>query len=227
MPHNIPFPKPPIPLIDTQTYRLPQAQYVAQSVQKSGIVLHHTVSSSVDSVYNWWLDKGKDKPVRVGTAYVIGKSGRIYQFFPDDNWAWHLGKNVSNDTEARTIGIEIVSEGGLIPVGGQLKKFFNPKTGRGFDVTEPHVDLGKVWRGFRYFDAYSREQVLSTICLVDYLCDKYDIPRVMYENLWDYNPEIKDLKGIMTHAQIRPDKTDVHPHFPVLDLAKWTKLTLV
>lgn len=227
MPHGIPYPKPPIPLINTNTYTLPRNQYVNESVTKTGIVLHHTVSGSAESVYNWWLDKNKERVTRVATAYMIDKDGTIYRLFPDDRWAWHLGSGVSNADEARTIGIEIVSEGGLVPLGDKLHKFYNPKTGKGYPFDEEFEDLGQVWRGYRYFDAYSREQILSTICLVDYLCDEHDIKRQMHADLWTYNESIKTFEGIFTHAQVRPDKTDVHPHFPVQDLAKWTKLTLL
>lgn len=221
------YPKPPLPEINRTRYRLPKGQYVDQVVPKTGIVLHHTVSGSADSVYNWWLDKNAARVTRVATAYVVDKDGTIYEMFPDDRWAWHLGKGVSDQDEARTIGIEIVSEGGLVPVGGEIHSFFNPKTGRGVPFRQEMVDLGYVWRGYRYFDAYEFKQVLNVICLVDYLCDKYNIPRRMHQDITNYNESIKTFEGIFTHAQVRPDKTDVHPQFPVQTLANYTRLELL
>lgn len=183
MSHDIPLPKPPLPTIDSSTFRLPGNQYVNESVDKTGIVLHHTVSSSVESVYNWWLDKHRDRAVRVGTAYVIGKDGTIYEFFPPECWAWHLGKDVALDDERRTIGIELVSEGALVPADGEVYAYYNASTGKGLLHNEDFVDLGKTWRGYRYFDDYSSEQIMSTIMLVDLLCDQFDIPRQAHTDL--------------------------------------------
>lgn len=221
------YPKPPLPIIDKEKYRLPENQYVPERVDKTGIVLHHTVSSSIDSVYNWWLEKGQSRAVRVGTAYVIDKQGRIYEFFPDDMWAWHLGKGVENEDEKRTIGIEIISEGALVRENEDLLAFYNPKTGRGFAHKEDFVDLGRMWRGYRYFDSYSIEQIRAVIVLTDYLFDKYDIPRRAHSDLWTFNPNLKKFEGLISHAQIRADKTDVHPLFPIKDIAKWTKMELI
>lgn len=221
------YPRPPLPRIDNTTYVLPDTQYVHQASEKTGIVLHHTVSRSVASVYDWWNEKNDRKVTRVGTSYVIGEDGTIYSFFPDEMWAWHLGAGVPTEDEARTIGIEIVSEGGLVPVDGQTYAFWNPRTKKGVPHNVDVVDLGKIWRGYRYFDGYSAAQISSVIVLLDYLCDKHNIPRKVHKNLWDYNASIKKFQGIFTHAQVRSDKTDVHPMFPIVDIAKWCRLEIV
>jgi len=219
---NIVLPDPPLPNIDRQTYRLPNNQYVNEHCGKTGIVLHHTISSNVQSVYNWWLEKGQTKVIRVGTAYVVHSDGTIYEFFPDTMWAWHLGKGCGTANEMRTIGIELVSEGALI------------KTDTGYESELGHkvkpenvVTLEEEWRGFKYFDRYDKEQIDSLIMLLFYLCDTHNIKRQIVGDLRTYNPDLRSFEGIFTHAQVRTDKKDVHPAFPLERVAKWAKLNVI
>lgn len=215
------YPDPPSPKIDTTTFTLPKNQYVNMPSKKKGITLHHTVSGTVKSVYNWWIEKGDRKRVRVGTSYVIGKDGIIYQFFPDEYWAWHLGKGIDTSYEKKFIGIELVSWGPCLPAGSGYRPVVTKNIKLGPDEVG---DIGGSWRGYRYFDLYSDKQISSTISLLHYLCDKHDIPKIINRNIMDYNRSLLDLPGIITHAQVRPDKTDVHPLFPTDYVAKWVGL---
>lgn len=203
-----------------QVYDIEVEQYHNFALE-CGIVVHN----SVDSVFDWWVEKNGRKVQRVGTAYVIGTDGTIYEFFPDDCWAWHLGKGNGTANERRTIGIEIVSE-------GPLRK---DADGNYYTVLGNHLveeastvsDLGVTWRGFRYFDAYDIPQFWATVKLVYDLCDRFNIPRKIQGDLWNFAESTKTFEGIYTHAQVRRVKTDLHPHFPILDLAKWAHLEIV
>ena len=100
---------------------LNEGQWLKEKSKKTQIVLHHSVSSSVDSLFNRW---NQDKS-RIGTAYSIDKDGTIYNHFPDDEWAYHLYisspgnkvtrglKRFSVNRDKESIGIELVSAGGL------------------------------------------------------------------------------------------------------------------
>lgn len=223
------YPTPPTPRIDTTKYMLPDHQYIKEVTKKTGICLHHTVSGTANSVYNWWLDKGKSKVVRVGTAYVIDTDGTIYQFFDDKYWAFHLGKGVDLQYEKSFIGIEIVSEGGLTPKWNGTTMERNMEL-YSFGGEQKHrsefVDVGRDWRGYRFFDQYEPQQISSVMELVNHLCTKHNIQRTMQSNLWEANSH--NLKnGIITHAQVRADKTDVHPLFPTDQLVKYCGVEMV
>lgn len=224
MPLAMHFFRPPPPIIDRVTYRLPDNQYVPEEVAKSGIVLHHSVSRNISSIFSWWVEKGQRKVLRVGTAYVIDTDGTIYEFFPDTCWAWHLGHGNGTANEMRTIGIEIVSEGPLIKTEGGYRSVLGNILHYDQTMVE---DLGKEWRDYQYFDKYESEQIQAVVSLINYLCDKHHIVRKVIQNLWDYDEEIKSFEGVYTHAQVRADKSDVHPHFPIAQVAYWAKLELV
>lgn len=193
--------------------------YVSQPQPKSLIVLHHTVGGSALSSIDYW----RSDPRRVATAYIIERDGTVYETFPPGMWAWHLGVKGGDELEKRSIGIELASEGGLTVKNGHAYAF---------DGTR---DLGPVaqlggrieyhdWRGFQCFDSYDPAQVAACIDLVLSLCQRFSIPRALP------SPEVcrgkADLRGfysyrgILHHALLRPDKSDLHPGFPYEELSR-------
>lgn len=213
---GIEYPLPPIPVID-DSMRFSTDQYFPEASAKRGIVLHHTVGGSARSTFEYWQNRE-----RVGTAYQIDRDGTTYEHFNPSHWAYHLGLvNTKGRYDRETIGIELCSEGPLVPVDGDLHAYYNPKTGRGRVHTDPIVDLGTTWRGWRYFDAYSPEQVVSTLALVHWLLEQFPaIPRLAPANAWTFDQRWLRHGGVYGHAHVRTDKSDPHP------LAPWRELKL-
>ena len=188
--------------------RLPDDQYYKESFPKHQIYLHHTVGGSAKSTFNWWL---KD-PLRIGTAYIIDRDGTIFETFDPQYWCHHLGlKHPDNRSlNELSIGIELASEGALTMKDGDLycydgKRIFYDRA----------VDLGHVWRGYQYFDAYDDAQIVSVIELVNHLCDRFNIPkRTIGGDKNRFDLALLNFAGILTHCNVREEKTDVHPLFP-------------
>ena len=75
-------------------------------------------------------------------------------------------------------------------------------------------DCQTVYRGFRYFDAYDGPQVAACVELVGELCADFGIPQAIPEgDLFAFRPELVDFEGVVHHAQVRADKSDLHPGF--------------
>lgn len=222
---GVEYPRPPLPLIDRGTLRMPKTEYVPEAVEKTGIVLHHTVGGSARGSFEWWLQQrnAKGQRERVGTAYIIERDGVIYEVFPPECWAHHLGIGDAS-FDARTIGIELASEGALVPADDQLLAFYNPKTKRGRTHEDPVVDLGRTWRGYRYFDAYDPAQIISLLALVDWLCDQHRIPRRCPGDAWEFRNEWRRFEGVFSHSHVRPDKSDIHPLGPWRELQTYARL---
>jgi N-acetyl-anhydromuramyl-L-alanine amidase AmpD len=219
-----PAPEPPI---DRTTLLLPTTQYFPQTTEKRTIVLHHTVGGSARSTYKWWCTDrqaatGEER--RVGTAYLVERDGTIYEVFPPECWAYHIGLG-DGPLERRTIGIELCSEGGLVRrvddlwgIGqslGPVDKLF--ESGRAY-----HIPQG--WRGFTWFDHYDEPQIQATCQLVRWLCQQFHIPSAMpraTEWLSPANPKRwAEFAGVIHHALLRSDKSDLHPGFPEWRLAR-------
>lgn len=218
---------------------LPAGQFVDEVCSKDLIVLHHTVGGSARSTFEYW----RATPERIGTAFIVERDGTVYQTFPEDRWAWHLGLKGADAAggrhDRRSIGIEIASEGALFDRGGVLHCF--GVTGRVYPRGQA-VDLGpgKEFRGFRYFDAYDPAQLRSTLALVNALLLRYPtIPRRTVRNhaLGPSAPlqsvggaplaDRLSFRGVLGHTDLRADKSDPHLLFPWGDLARACDLEVV
>ena len=206
-----------------RSLRLPHGQYYSRAQPKRAVVLHHTVGGSAKSSFAWWLQD----PRVVGTAYLIERDGTIYEVFPPECWAGHLGiKDV--EAEKETIGIELASEGALIEKGGDVWAF-GAGTGKLLGRADELLKAGRVvrldipWRGYQWFDAYDPPQVAAAIALVLELCDRFGIPRRLPLEAANGKADVRrwiGYRGVLHHAMVRKDKSDLHPRFPWRELAR-------
>lgn len=186
---------------------LSPGNYFAQAFRKTNIVLHHTVSSTAQSALSWW----ESQPSRIGTAYVIDKNGTIYEAFPPQFWAHHLGLNARNNTQLnrQSIGIEFVNEGPIFNSEGQFRwlKFDGPAYNG-----KPYRS---VFRNWPMWAEYTNEQILAGVELVAMLCQQHKIPPTI-ARMGVFDPSVPDNFGIYAHHNVRADKTDVSPAFPII-----------
>ncbi|MBI4889017.1 MAG: N-acetylmuramoyl-L-alanine amidase [Acidobacteria bacterium] len=205
------------PVIDRTAFRLPEGEFINQSVPKDMIVLHYTAGSSAASVYQTWMGAGGGS---VATAYVIDLDGRIYEFFSPDRWAYHLGMKEMNPGhyhDRRSIGIELVNVGPLKPdaeKADQLNWWPNEYTTAWCKTGETEKYTRAVFRGCRYFAAFPDAQVESAKWLVQHLCEEFKIPRVLPPRAKreEYDPRFFcRYQGVASHQNFRPDKLDVGP----------------
>ncbi len=188
-----------------RSLRLLSGQFVDEVHPKSLIVLHHTAGASARSTFEWW---NKGDQGRIAAAYLIERDGTIHETFDPRKWAFHLGLSRTGGVhDRRSIAIEMASEGPLQRKGDKLYAFGKPFTGVAYEHPA-------AWRGYRTFAAYTRPQEEATARLVDALCNLYGIARRMPADLTRcLGPSGYGFTGVMTHAQLRPDKTDLHPGF--------------
>jgi len=190
---------------------LPESEYYKAEYPKEQIYLHHTVSSTAASAMNWWRQDG----IHVATAYIVDKDGTIYETFNPKYWSYHLGlKNTNGDIDKKSIGIEIVNEGWLTEKNGTFRWFDGKARFRG-KVVETEE-----WRGQKYFAAYTKEQIRSTAILVKMLAYNLDIPFNFIGNL-NYDKNLAyNFTGTLAHCNVRKDKTDISPAFPMLEFVE-------
>jgi N-acetyl-anhydromuramyl-L-alanine amidase AmpD len=183
---------------------LPETEYYKETFKKEQIYLHHTVSQTAASARNWWVQDG----IHVATAYIVDKDGTIYENFDPRYWSYHL--KVGKSIERKSIGIEIVNEGWLTEKYGTYYWFNGAAVYKG-DV----IILEEKWRDQLYFAAYTKNQVKSAAILTKFLAYNFDIPFNFVDNL-KYDIDIKNnFKGILSHCNVREDKTDISPAFPM------------
>ncbi len=189
-------------------------QYYTTTGAKDLIVLHHTVGGSAVSSFDWWVSD----PRRIATAYLVERDGTIYEVFPPECWAYHLGCK-DGALERRSVGIELCSEGGLTVRNGHAYAFDGKRDlGPVAELTKAKRIEYQDWRGFQVFDSYDPDQVAATFQLVNDLLVRFQIPRQMptpaeCRGEADFR-RWHDYQGVLHHALLRKDKSDLHPGFP-------------
>jgi N-acetyl-anhydromuramyl-L-alanine amidase AmpD len=218
-----------------KTWQLPPSTgYFQDVITKKQVVLHHTVGGTARSTFNYWVNQAN----HVATAYIADRDGTLYEVFDPKFWAWHLGLKLAQNTIAnkQSIGIEIASAGPL-----RSGKELNTKLGQNkFDVNYlyafdidvvPFTNAKKYYnmttdaakfvgvptpfRGYSFFDAYTELQTASTISLVNYLCEQFHIPRQLIpnQNKLEFDISTLNFSGIITHCNVRQDKSDLDPYW--------------
>jgi hypothetical protein len=75
------------------------------------------------------------------------------------------------------------------------------------------------FRGYQHFAAYTPEALASACEHVDSLLTRFNIPRQTPEDHTSFDLDgLRNYSGVLTHCQLRADKSDCHPGFD------WNKL---
>ncbi|MNJ90659.1 N-acetylmuramoyl-L-alanine amidase [compost metagenome] len=192
---------------------LPVSQYYRTAYTKKQIVLHGTNSdSSPKEIVSYW----HSNPAKIGAAFLIDQDGTIYQTFESHYWIHHIGLRGENflSLDQHSIAIDLCCIGPLKEIDGLFYSLSNSL----IDVSEV-IDYGKEYRGYRYFQRYSDEQVQSLKGLLLKLCNTHAIPKQIATESWDISLAALDGKpGIFTGVNFRKDVSDCHPQKELVEM---------
>ena len=219
----------------------PDDQYYPIETDKKQIVLHHTVSyRGVQGDINWWL--GDD--ARVATHIIIDWKGVPYQCYSTRYWGHHLGVKVaifeafnidliwkkrSNGKSyvanneilnQHSIGVEIDSLGPLeLKEDGKLYDAYN----REFKDMSRVYEYDKPFRGYKYYEKYTDEQIQTTKELLLFWKEHWNIPLTYNADMWDMSKRaLSGEPGVWAHVSFREanKKQDVHPQENLIEMLK-------
>jgi len=205
--------------------------------QPQYLFYHHT--AGWHNPYNVVKSWNNDSRGRVGTEWVIGGAsvrdgskqfdGQVVKCMPDGAWAWHLG-SVDRQMHQNSVGIEVCNFGPLTEVGEGFRTY----AGQWADDSQIY-DLGQQWRGYRYWHKYSDAQIeaLRQLTLHIALRNEIDLQEGLKRwlnelndneqiNAFDYHDAAKhgDAKGLLSHSNVRRDKTDMSPQQNLIQMIK-------
>jgi len=215
-----------------QDYYLPKGEYVEHPTQKEYLFLHHTAGwNNPYRVVDMW---GSDARGRIGTQYIIGGinprsgddsyDGTVLRCFDDEHYAWHLG-GVDRYMHKHSIGIEVCNFGQLTKKGNEFYTYANTKVN-----PDQVTTLDRPFRGYKYWHKYSDKQIASLRDLIIYVTELHGISRhvglqerlthMSPRDAFDYYDEAKfgEVKGILSHTSVRPDKFDMFPQDNLVDM---------
>ncbi len=201
--------------IDSKRFILPPSQYVAEVQKKDLVMLHFTAGSSAVGAFSQFAST----PERVATPYIVDRDGSVYELFPAEMWAWHLGQQDMNPgyrNDKRSVAIEIVNVGPLKRQGDQLMWWPNSFGTYWCSMleTDKYRFSERSHRGFSYYAAFPESQFVAVCRLVKSLCLRFQIPAVVppaekrtaYDPMW-----FGKWSGIASHQNFRSDKSDIGP----------------
>lgn len=223
-----PQPLRPVPspiAIERKSMALAPGQYFRQKFKKDLIVLHFTAGSSARSAFDSW----RSTTTQVATAYLVDTDGSIFECFPPEYWAYHLGVSGPESAgwrhDKRSIGIEIANVGSLridAQNPQQLNWWPNNFGTKYCTLAESTRYVAAPFRGFSHFASFPSVQCDAVASLVSHLCEELKIPRVLppvaQQTAFDMD-FFKSFRGIATHQNFRKDKSDIGPAFPLSRVA--------
>lgn len=187
--------------IDNITYSLSKNNYIDKEFDKKQIVLGNTLIPDMKHVNGWKTRIGGNYTKT--SAFTIDRKGNIYQHFDPKFYSDFIGDKL---VDKKIISISLENQGWLLK--DLLKDRYVDWVGniykRRVKVTE------KRWRGFSYWDPYTSKQYSAALELIEYLCNKFDIPK----KIVGHNTQIENIdlyEGITYRSNYYKEKTDLSP----------------
>lgn len=212
-----------------ERHYLPPGEYLEGPINKDYCFLHHTAGwDNPFRVIDAW---GRDTRGRVATEFVMGGQkitdntdtydGTVVQCFPEGCAGWHLGTTGSGYMHKHSVGIEICNFGYLT----------NGKTYVGTPAHEDQIcTIEEPFRGKTQWHKYSDKQLKSTEKLLEYIAERDNIdlrtglPEWIRKHgpikAFEFNEDAYNgkVKGLLTHTNVRKDKTDLFPQPELIDM---------
>ena len=206
---------PNLPRINLDITKYTGIQYYEQTTNKAQIVLHHTVSNPKCTAGD--LDTWKSSKDKIGTHFIISYDGKITQCIPVEYWGHHIGCS-SSWLQSRGFGDFSTRNNALnkMAIGIEIDAW-GPVTQDGFTEYNKYMPemlpiIKCDWRGAKYFQQYSEQQIISLIELLRRLCAQFNIPYygIMQEGLDVSQNALSGRYGIWSHTSYRSDKSDIY-----------------
>jgi len=203
------------------------------TTEKDTLFIHHTAgrANPFKTIKNWNLDTRG----RIATQYCIGgesikgdkdNDGVVVECFPDEYYAWHLGKVGSHHMHKHSIGIELNNWGYLYKDGDDFYNYVDIKIPK-----EQVCRLKRKFNGHYYYHKYTDAQIEALRLLILEIHRRHPkinihsgLPQMLTSmdkfEAFGFHQSIYDgeINGIVTHTNVRRDKTDCSPQNNLVDM---------
>lgn len=186
-------------VIDSETYKLGESNYINVECIKTQIVLAQTFNHNMRHVVGWKNRlNGKTKKT---APFTISRDGAVFKHF-DSKYLSRFFGDLEMDTKSIVILLE--NDGWLTNNDNNefitwVGDIYSDKT----DVVE------KKWRGHNYWAPFTQKQFDSAINLVKILCEEYYIPKTIPNH--NTKMDLLGYKGVIYKSNIDKHYTDLNP----------------
>lgn len=186
-------------VIDSETYKLEEKNYVPIECIKKQIVIGNTFNSDMKHTIGW--GKRHNGKYQKTAAFTIDKNGMVYKHFEPSFQSKYFSTLEQN---TKSIVILLENEGWLFRKTID-SPFYNWK-GNIYNG----IVVGKLWKGYNKWAAYTQEQMDSCVELVSQLCEDFFIPKTVI----GHNTKIDDTSeynGVLYKSNLAKHYFDVSP----------------
>lgn len=181
------------------SYKIDSRFILDRGQAKDKIVLCNSYSYGVDHMLGW--KKKPDQGLYPITAYSVTQDGEVYEHFKPNLTHTFISETV----DSKIIGITMANIGHLAlnPYNGVFTNWLN-------DIHHPDNVFFKEWRGYKYWESYTDEQLDSVYQLVTYLLNEYNIPKHVVE----HNTKIDGaeyVSGVLYRSNFNKNYLDPSP----------------
>ena len=209
---------------------LPKGEYIEGPINNEYVFLHHTSGhANPFACVDMW---GRDTRGRIATEFVLGGidhrngnneyDGIMVQAFPEGAQGWHLGKTGSGWMNRHSVGLEICSMGYLdhnnktyvnsICQEDQVTILSEPFNGKNTWHSYSDMQIKEIEKWLKYVG--ERDQIDIRIGLKQFI-QKHGVTKGFG---FQKDAYLGKVKGLLTHTNVREDKTDCYPHPDLVDM---------
>lgn len=188
--------------IDKRSHKVDSKNYYPTKSKKSQIVLAGSLRAGSNHLLR--LKKKDFGLTKTWPMFTIRRDGKIFQHF-DPNYSSDFMGNKDADKKAITVVLENM---GMLSYDFEKNKYINWVN----EECEDSKVFEKLWKGNRYWESYTEQQLMACVNLCVYLCRNYGVKQdclgyyVSHEGASIYN-------GILTRGNYNSDYCDLNPSF--------------
>lgn len=198
-------------IIDREKYKISDKNYYKEEQPKSQIILASSNRKSNNHLLR--LLKKDNGLTTAWNTYTITREGIIYEHY---NPVYCSDYMRNYDLDIKSVSIVLENMGPLL-YNEDRELFFNDLN-ESFDGTESDVFM-KEWRGYKYYEPYTKEQYNATVFLCRLLCLELNITDDSYgHNAFEDNSVY--FNGVVSKSNLDVNSSDLNPSF---DFKKFLK----
>lgn len=196
--------------IDRESYIIKEVNYYKEEYKKSLIILGGT--NRIEDFYLKRQLKKDNKKAKDWNTYTISRNGVIYEHYNPIYYSEFTGDNI---IDRKSVSILLENMGHLY-YNDEMDIYVNDLN----EVLENNdLIFTKEWRGYKYYESYTKEQYDATVYLCRLLCLELNInDDSIGHNAFDDNA--KNYTGVISRSNLDVNNTDLNPSF---DFKKFLK----
>jgi hypothetical protein len=191
-------------IIDRDTYKISDKNYYKEEQPKSQIILASTNRKSNNYILRQL--KKENGLSTTWSTYTITRDGLIYEHYNPVYYTDFVG---DQNIDIKSVSVLLENMGPLL-YNDDNESYYNDLNEK-FEGTEDDV-FKKEWRGYKYYEPYTKDQYNATVFLSRLLCLELNISDDSYGHN-AFEDGSKYFNGVISRSNLDMNSSDLNPSF--------------